>query len=481
MVIDKTKILSGIASVLGGITLPGTKKIFALPDDLVFVIDTRDNLEKLHNLSSGKGHEPYMIEKMMDFARVNETYIEVGGHYGDFSIRMSRKLGDNGHVYAFEPGRNLFECFSTSVALNGISNIKLENLAVLDSEQEIEFSEDTEVSLMGHVSTVSGSGTQKIKSINLDSYFEGKESSIDVIRLDAEGSECRVLRGAQKIIDSSPDLRLFIEWQSALLDRYEKEEDQRECLSGLVNEGFVLIDIANFDKECGNLNYRFTIDDLIGARVLEFLAIKENSLQKFIDNDVLGDNKEKCSNNLLFAASLRNSPENIKFAISQGADVNKMHSIGATALYMVAQHGGLDVAAESIKAGANVNTKTIGGAPPLCMSAQNNDFPMVKLLVENGADIESSYRNNATALYLATYVNSEDMVKYLLEKGASKNVTVGGFSTFERAIELKHYEIARLLADDELSFCKEISELDIYQEYIEYCGQIENFNHGENF
>lgn len=473
MTLDKKKVLSGLTSTLGGIELPGTKKIFALPNDLVFVVDTRDNIEQLHDLSKGNGHEPYMIEKMMEFSRENETYVEVGGHYGDFSLRMSQKLGLDGSIYAFEPGRNLFECFAISVALNGITNIKLENLAVFDKVQEIGFSENTQVSLMGHVTKPDGKYTKKIMATTLDSYFKGKEPTVDIIRLDAEGSECKVLRGAKKIIESSPDIRLFIEWQSALLDRHEEEAQQRKCLTELIDEGFILLNILEFDRNCGNLNYRFTLNDLIGARVLEFLAIKENALKKFIELEVSNDYKEQCANKLLLTSAMNNNSQSLELAISEGAEVNYIHSIGATALYMASQGDFLEVTKALIGNGASTNISTTTGIPPLCMAAQNKNTPMVKLLVESGTDIEAHYSNNATALYLAAHKGGFEVVEFLLSRGANKNVVVNGLNAFERSVVDKHYDIAKLLADDTEVFCHAIPEMVANNDYAELCGKVE--------
>ncbi len=501
MQINKKKVLSGITSVLKGIELPGAKKILPLPNDLVFVIDTRDNVESYYMLDSGLGHEPYMINKIMAFTRLGEVYVEVGANYGDFALQESYKVGSQGKVYAFEPGKNLFQCFSMSIFLNGISNIVLENLAILDKPQKVTFFENVYGSLESNVVVDGSDYNQNTIATNLDSYFKDSQEIVSVMRLDAEGNECKILRGAKNIIDSSTNLRIFIEWQASLLNQYESEEEIRECLSILADRGFIFLDILEFDNNCFYKNYQLSTETILASDMLEFLAIQESTLKEFIEFGVSSDYKEQCVNHFLFTSVIRNNPKNIETSLSQGAYIDYMHSIGSTDLYMTASRGinvdkvypkftalymaveqdKFDAAEYLLKSGANPNIKTEGGTLPLCIAAQNKNLPMVKLLVENGADIEYSYSNNATTLYLATYVNSEDMVKYLLEKGASKNVTVGGFSTFERAIELKHYEIARLLAADEFSFCQEISELDIYQEYIEYCGQIGNFDNGGNF
>lgn len=185
-------------------------------------------------------------------------------------------------------------------------------------------------------------------------------------------------------------------------------------------------------------------------------------------------------NNFLMTSVVKNNLEDIKEAIFQGADVNYIHSIGATALYMTVDKGFVAATEVLLKSGANPDIKTTIGTSPLCMAAQDVNFPMVELLINNGADMEVSYDNGATSLYLAAHMGSIEIVEFLLEHGANKNVIVNGINSFERSIVDKHYDIAKLLADDIKVFCQEIPELVMHNDYAELCGKVEISNDGQD-
>ncbi len=468
--------LSSIVHEESRIDLPNTKRLVPLPDDLIFIIDTRDNIEDLHDLWKGDGHESHMIKKMMDFALAGETYVEVGVHYGDFALRMSQKIGPNAMIYGFEPNKNLYQCFSTSVFLNGITNIVSENLAVLDKVQKVGFFENAAISLMSNVVTNNNNyaSDQEIMAVTLDSYFEGKESSIDIIRLDAEGSECKALRGAQKIIDSSPDIRLFIEWQSALLNKYENITSLQECLSSLLGKGFVFLDTAEFNKNCDYKNYKLSINDIIDNEVLEVLAIREEALKNFTKADYFSNQAEECLeglHNLLHLSITRNNTERLKFALKHGVNIDRLHSIGATPLYWAAQEGKFEIAKILLDAGANIEIKAANSMTPLTISVQNNDFNMTKLFIDTGADLENPNGKGSTSVYLAAYFGYNDILQLLLENGANKDVQVQGISAFYVALQNDHTSTAKIIAGSNESFCNKIQGSGYETKYIEFCGE----------
>lgn len=470
------KTLSTIVGTESKIDLPNKKRIVSLPNDLVFIIDTRDNIEEFHDLSSGQGHEPHMIEKMMNFTQIGETYVEVGSHYGDFALRMSQKVGPSGMIYGFEPNKNLYQCFSTSVFLNGITNIVSENLAVLDKSQKIGFFENTAVTLMSNVATVDDEYDQTIMATSLDDYFKDKETNLSIIRVDAEGSECRILRGAKNIIDSTPNIKLFIEWQPELLNKYETNATLQECLTSLIDRGFVLLDALEFNKNCNYKNYQLAISEIMSYPVLEVLAIKENTLKDFIRANPLNNQAKECLirfGDLLYSSVLRNNIENVKFYLAQGADIDHIHKVGATSLYWAAQEGKFEIAKILIDAGADLEIKAINNMTPLTMSVQNHDFNMIKLLIDAGANIETSNGSGATSLYLAAYFGYDDIITLLLENGANKNVSFHNITAFETALAHEHYESARLLADDMSTFCIAVPEMVVQEKYAELCGKIE--------
>ena len=244
------------------IIISNDKAIIKLPKDLFFMMDSNDNFFKVGGFSDGQGHEPYMMQKMKDFMNKNDTYVEIGANYGDFTLQASLEVGENGKVYAFEPGRKVYDFLSKNVILNGLSNIITENMAVLDNERNISFVETLQKDSYGSLgSYVSSSDVENsIKATSLDSYF--KNEVIDIIRLDAEGSECNVLRGADKVLDISKDIKIFIEWQINLIKKYESDQTISQCLNFLEQKGFIFLDTLSLRKEHSYYSYQIYKNDI---------------------------------------------------------------------------------------------------------------------------------------------------------------------------------------------------------------------------
>ena len=54
--------------------------------------------------------------------------------------------------------------------------------------------------------------------------------------MDAEGSECAIIKGAKKLIERSPWLKIIMEWNIQMIRK--SGQDAEECLHYLVQQGF---------------------------------------------------------------------------------------------------------------------------------------------------------------------------------------------------------------------------------------------------
>jgi FkbM family methyltransferase len=463
------------------VDLPDMKRLLPLPNDLVFVIDRRDNVESYYELASGLGHEPWMIKKILDFTRSGEIYVEVGANYGDFSLQVSNKIGSKGQIYAFEPGANLVKCFKMSMSFNDISNIILENLVVSDQEKEVSFFEDVHGSLGSRVTTSNAHHNQQILSTTLNSYFKAKESTVNVIRLDAEGNECQVLRGATNILDSSPDLRIFIEWQKPLLSNYESIDSMKSCLSNLLDKGFIFLDILAYNDNCNYRNYQLSMNDIFNSDMLEFLAIKKDTLQSFLkihNNDKLTEECLPRVNNLLGKAVLNTDIDAAKDALVKGAEINYLHTLGtvkATALYLAVENSFNEMVGALLDAKADPNIPTTGGTFPLCMSVQNNDYATTKRLLDSGGDTEVVNDNGIMPLILTAHFGYTNITTLLLDSGADMRATWNGKTSFQMAIGNKHYDTAKLVMYDQEAQCQQVYGTYAQGEFVDICGTMEGW------
>jgi len=278
----------------GILDLPNERKLILLPNNLVFIVDSNDKF--IEHVIPGVGHEPNMINKLLTFINYGENYVEVGANYGDFVFQISLKVGEKGRVYAFEPGPQVYKLLQTSTTLNGLNNVILENLAVLEKTKEVSFIEthqiDSHGTLGSYVYEKKLTDNYKedvfVRAISLDDYFNGIEENVHLVRLDAEGSECSIIIGSENLIKKSPDIRFFIEWQNDLITRTNPGVDKVKCLQFLTNKGFILLNSLEVSL-CQYLDHILSIQFIINSsKNVEILAIRENTIKIFAKNASCG-------------------------------------------------------------------------------------------------------------------------------------------------------------------------------------------------
>lgn len=331
------------------IDLPGDKKIFSLPNDLVFITDNKVE-DTPYSLVNGYGVEPYLLRKIISFVNPGEFYVEIGPGYGEFTLQVSQAIGNEGVVHAFEPHHSSYEFFLANRFVNGIENIKLED-------------------------TVPKS---------LDLFFrERGVQNVDILRIDAPNRECDIVDGAQDIINNSENLKLFIKWQSRT----------GECLTSLSDSGFIFIDVMKFNEECSYLsyqmNYKLSISDILEKSSIEFLAIKDNTFhhyRKFYSE------RPECSalaSQMLVNAAIEGRSEDIENALINRAEVNSYDEVNhRTALYYAAEGNNSVGLRILLDHGADVELGYKDIISPLYLAAYKGYANIVEILLSYNANKE---------------------------------------------------------------------------------------------
>tara|TARA_Y100000296_G_C5153144_1_gene247512 strand:- start:518 stop:1375 length:858 start_codon:yes stop_codon:yes gene_type:complete len=165
------------------------------------------------------------------------TFIDAGGCVGDFSILASRIVGESGRVVVFEPNINNFRQLSSNIDINNCTNVSVFNLALGSDNGEIELTSSLSGSGDSIHGQINSSNTpQKYKATirSLDSISEElKLDNIDIIKIDVEGHELELLKGALKQIESNPNIKLCI----SLHPQFGVNLD--EVMSFLQKHGFI--------------------------------------------------------------------------------------------------------------------------------------------------------------------------------------------------------------------------------------------------
>jgi len=132
------------------------------------------------------------------------TVFNVGAHIGFFSLGLCCLVGDKGKVISFEPNPQVFKRLTEHVTLNGIDGrICAEMCALGDVDGSAEFSmalSHTQGRFVDLPYVEPGLVIQ-VSCKRLDTYIHEGGPVPDVVLMDVEHAEGRVLRGMAEIMD----------------------------------------------------------------------------------------------------------------------------------------------------------------------------------------------------------------------------------------------------------------------------------------
>lgn len=138
------------------------------------------------------------------FLSHGKTFIDVGANKGDFSLLAAHIVGPEGRILSFEPAPDNCEWIRRSIVKNSYGNIDLYEIALSNEngEAELHLGEKS-----GWHSLIPGQPHRKkeiipVKTRRLDDFIEEIQffRPIDIIKIDVEGAEMHVLRGARNVL-----------------------------------------------------------------------------------------------------------------------------------------------------------------------------------------------------------------------------------------------------------------------------------------
>ena len=131
------------------------------------------------------------------------TALDIGAHKGIYSILLASLMQDNGRVIAFEPDPDNCQWIDKNVRANGFQCIELSQLALSDQEGSATFYAADGLGSL--VANPSARATAKkpitVLTRRLDDVLEERRiEKVDIIKIDVEGADLMVLRGAQRTL-----------------------------------------------------------------------------------------------------------------------------------------------------------------------------------------------------------------------------------------------------------------------------------------
>ncbi|HRK61218.1 MAG TPA: FkbM family methyltransferase [Candidatus Omnitrophota bacterium] len=163
-------------------------------------------------------YEPNQFFAMRQILKNAGTVVDIGAHIGLYTLFASKCIGPAGHIYSFEPSPRERARLEKHTHLNHLSNITVYPLALSDCRAQTEM-KVAEYPHSGHntlgtfaYETTRENSRPLIETQTLDEWAESNRiKAIDLIKIDAEGSEEKILHGArQTLLKTRPILMIEI-------------------------------------------------------------------------------------------------------------------------------------------------------------------------------------------------------------------------------------------------------------------------------
>ncbi len=140
--------------------------------------------------------------------RPGQTCIDIGAGLGVYSLSMAQRVGPTGCIVAFEPFTANADLIAQSIQLNQLGWIRLDRRAISERTgvAAMVLTPHSESNSVYRPERDGSRATTPILVTSLDEWLAGSSvATVDFIKIDAEGEEAAIIRGARKLLcDHSP-------------------------------------------------------------------------------------------------------------------------------------------------------------------------------------------------------------------------------------------------------------------------------------
>lgn len=148
-----------------------------------------------------------------------DIVVDVGAHIGKYSLIASKMVGPQGKVLAIEAHPDNYDILKKNIALNNLTNVVALNFAVHSKEAMVKLYEPGQEEGFTIYNTImtgrkmsNNQNYVEVQAKTLDSILlENAIKEANWIKIDVEGAELEVLRGAPSILSNSRSSSLLIE------------------------------------------------------------------------------------------------------------------------------------------------------------------------------------------------------------------------------------------------------------------------------
>jgi FkbM family methyltransferase len=163
-------------------------------------------------------HQGSDLHIALDLARPGDVVVDVGAHVGTFTVPLSRRVGPRGTVTSFEGAPSTFGLLERNLSTNGCDNVEPIH-AVVSSQPGRRYRLADQPHGAGATYFEPSGSLAGIESLRLDDWWRSSGRSVGFLKIDVEGHEGEVLRGARAMLEVDRPI-VLLEVSRAQLRRY---------------------------------------------------------------------------------------------------------------------------------------------------------------------------------------------------------------------------------------------------------------------
>ncbi len=213
---------------------------------------TKDNFSKrlfMPQFANGTMYEEPVTRLITEKMLNSHCFADVGAHVGYYTC-VASKLMNNGQIFSFEMDGDNYALLIKNIGLNDYQKVKAVQAAVSNTVGTTEYVKHRKGSSSGFSLSYNPERDSthgnlvKVETITLDNFFKEQNSWPDLIKIDVEGAELKVLQGADQLLQNANPI-IFVEVHPDKLTDFQATA--QDVITLLLQYNYKVSEISNKD------------------------------------------------------------------------------------------------------------------------------------------------------------------------------------------------------------------------------------------